>query len=121
MNDLGKVIKEKRKEKALSQSELGRLTGISQETISAYEKGVRKPSIENIEKLSCVLCYDLFYNCPIQFDENERKSEIEKSILSNLNNFFDEYKKILYENMQLRIEINALREKLDYKSGGVLH
>lgn len=45
---LGYRLKKLRKEKNLSQSELGNVLGVSKVSISGYEKGTRVPSIENL-------------------------------------------------------------------------
>ena len=49
------LIKQKRKEKAIKQSELASLTGIKTSTLSQYETGKRQPSIEILNKLANVL------------------------------------------------------------------
>lgn len=45
-------IKEMREEKSLTLSDVSKHTGISSPTLSRYEKGIRKPKIENWEKLA---------------------------------------------------------------------
>lgn len=52
---VGNRIKELRKSKKLSQSELGNLIGQTGASIMRYEKGKRKPSKEIIEKIAEVL------------------------------------------------------------------
>ncbi len=44
---LGYRLKLLRKQRRLSQSELGKLLGVSKVSISGYEKGTRVPSMEN--------------------------------------------------------------------------
>lgn len=46
------IIKELRKEKNFTQKMVEELTGIDRTTISAYEKGIRIPSIDNACKLA---------------------------------------------------------------------
>ena len=48
-------IKNYRKKKGISQSELSKLTGIPQTTISGWEKGVGEPSITRALLLAKVL------------------------------------------------------------------
>ena len=43
-SDIGRNIRNLRKEKGLSQAELARKTGVSQKVISAYERNYRLPS-----------------------------------------------------------------------------
>lgn len=47
-----KRIAEERKKQNLSQQELGELLGVSQQTISKYEKGTREPDTQTLIKLS---------------------------------------------------------------------
>ena len=44
----GERLKKLRKEKGLTQTELGDMLGIDKSTICCYEKGTRQPSLENI-------------------------------------------------------------------------
>lgn len=48
---LGCRIKELRKERHMSQEELGKLLGVTKVSISGYEKGIRVPSMEVMEKM----------------------------------------------------------------------
>lgn len=52
---LGYRIRRLRKERALSQAQLGKLLGVSKVSISGYEKGTRIPSINTLLKLIDVL------------------------------------------------------------------
>lgn len=45
----------RRKEKKLTQSELGEMCGVAQRTIAAYESGERRPSPEVAKKIGEVL------------------------------------------------------------------
>ncbi|WP_078597183.1 helix-turn-helix domain-containing protein [Evansella clarkii] len=49
---IGKVIRQKRKEKGISLSELSRLTGVSKSYLSYIERGLKKnPSIDVTKKI----------------------------------------------------------------------
>ena len=52
MVDLGNRLKTLRLRKGLSQKELARQVGVTKSTISAYEKGDRKPPYENLVLLA---------------------------------------------------------------------
>lgn len=52
---LGKKIRELRHDAGLSQEKLGEITGLDRTYISGIERGVRNPSIRNIEKLAKAL------------------------------------------------------------------
>lgn len=45
-------IKELRQKKGINQAELAKVFGVSQQTISSYEKGIREPDIETLNNLS---------------------------------------------------------------------
>jgi transcriptional regulator with XRE-family HTH domain len=49
---LGKKIKQLRLDAELSQERLGEMTGLDRTYISGIERGVRNPSLKNIEKLA---------------------------------------------------------------------
>lgn len=52
---LGKIIKVLRLDAGLSQEKLGELAGLDRTYISGIERGVRNPSIKNIQKLAKAL------------------------------------------------------------------
>jgi transcriptional regulator with XRE-family HTH domain len=52
---LGNKIRQLRLDAGLSQERLGELTGLDRTYISGIERGVRNPSIRNIEKLAKAL------------------------------------------------------------------
>jgi transcriptional regulator with XRE-family HTH domain len=52
---LGKRVRQLRVEASLSQEKLGELTGLDRTYISGIERGVRNPSLRNIEKLAKAL------------------------------------------------------------------
>ncbi len=47
-----KSLKQIRKESSLSQTKLGSLVGVSQETISQYENGTRTPNFNTAKKIA---------------------------------------------------------------------
>jgi transcriptional regulator with XRE-family HTH domain len=52
---LGKRIRQLRHEAELSQERLGELTSLDRTYISGIERGIRNPSIKNIEKIAKAL------------------------------------------------------------------
>lgn len=54
-------IRQLRKEKGITQIRLSIELGVSQETISAYEKGKYNPSVKNLMKLSEIFDADIDY------------------------------------------------------------
>ena len=61
MDDFSMKLKELRKEKGLTQKELGAAIGISEVMIVQYERGVRTPKIEMREKIANALGVTLNY------------------------------------------------------------
>ena len=53
---LGKKVKQYRTEMGISQERLGEITGLDRTYISGIERGVRNPSLKNIDKLAKALC-----------------------------------------------------------------
>lgn len=52
---IGEKIREIRKEKGISQKELGTLLGVSQQMIGQYENSSREPKIETLRKIAAAL------------------------------------------------------------------
>jgi len=50
-----KIMVEKRKEKKMTQGELGQIVGCSQRAIAGYELGERKPSVQMAQRIGRVL------------------------------------------------------------------
>ena len=55
MSAVGENIKEKRKEKHLSQNQLAKKAGIAQATLSAIESSTKSPAVDTVEKLAAAL------------------------------------------------------------------
>lgn len=51
MNDINRLISEKRKKLKMTQSELGTMLGISGKAVSKWERGLSVPCQEHLEKL----------------------------------------------------------------------
>ena len=49
---VGKILRTMRRKNNLSQEQIGKLTGYAKNTISQYEKEMRDPSFETIEKIA---------------------------------------------------------------------
>lgn len=54
-NQLARVLKSRRKAKCLTQTELSKLTNITQALISNYENGKSTPNKSNLDKLLNIL------------------------------------------------------------------
>lgn len=61
MNKFCQRLKELRREKQLSQKEVGDLTGVGQSSISAWERGEREPLAHQLIVLAA------FFNCSVDY------------------------------------------------------
>lgn len=75
MAEFGNRLREARLRKDLSQNELADAMGLTQASISQFEKGQRLPTPANITKLSAIL------DVPRDFLAGEDKGEFEKALL----------------------------------------
>ena len=80
---IGKFIKEERKNKKLSQEELGELLGVSNRSISKWETGVSLPDISFFKSLCEVL--DISYN-ELLSGERLNKTNYQEKLENNLSN-----------------------------------
>lgn len=69
----GQIIKEKRKEKRLTQTQLGEKVGLPYSTLACYESGLRGMSLETF----FILCKAL------KIDVNDAQKEIQKRLDDN--------------------------------------
>ena len=59
--DIGEKIKKLRKERHITIVDLGRLVDMSKSTISLWEKGLRRPEYEELEKLAKIFNKSISY------------------------------------------------------------
>lgn len=69
MENICDLILQKRKERGLTQAELGAMLGISGKAVSKWERGLSKPCDEHLDKLIDLL--GLPVDSPITADGNE--------------------------------------------------
>lgn len=74
MKDIGRLIALLRKDKKISQDELARMLNCTKQTVSNYERGIRRPDFEMLEAIADSL------NVPMAFflSEEEQKEELDK-------------------------------------------
>lgn len=60
---LAKQLRKLRIERGMSQYDIEKATGIDRTTISAYENGIREPSMNNLNKLADLYLVSLDYLC----------------------------------------------------------
>ena len=84
---VGENIKEIRKEKHLTQKQLGEQCGISESTLRQYEIGYRNPKIETIKKIADALAVPYVRLLPTisTTEEATKLSEIRTVVLNRIN------------------------------------
>ena len=92
---IGQFIAEKRKEKKLTQDQLGELMGISGKSVSKWERGLNMPDIEKLESLCNVLDVKVVdvLNGEINSNITENSSNI--SLFELLKIYKSKFKKII--------------------------
>ena len=83
---LGKIIRINREKLNISQAQLAKMLGLTQEAISRYELGTREPSIDVIKKL-CVL-FDCTSDELLEIDTLGERNKV------HINNSFNNSKNI---------------------------
>ena len=84
MENIGDLIVEKRKERGLTQAELGAMLGISGKAVSKWERGLSKPCEEHFDKLVALL------GLPVESTEvaEEKRSAPKTTFLSTVRGEF---------------------------------
>lgn len=85
LNKIGKFIAKKRKEKNLTQEQLGEKMGIGGKSVSKWERGLNMPDIENLEQLCSTLDVDVIDIL------NGEETSLQSDDLNNIS-FFDAIK-----------------------------
>ena len=78
--ELGNKIYELRKKKNLTQEDLALLLDISDKSVSKWENGTSKPTIENLKKLSSI--FDISLDDLIEDNSKKKKQKITKIVLT---------------------------------------
>ena len=84
MSNIGDLIVEKRKERGLTQAELGGMLGISGKAVSKWVRGLSKPCEEHLDRLVALL------GLPVEstITAEEKKSAQKTTFLSTIRNEF---------------------------------
>jgi transcriptional regulator with XRE-family HTH domain len=88
--DLAKRIKSARESARLSQQELGNHIGVSDKSISAYEKGRSIPPVEKLQKIADLTAHPLTY-----FTDQNANEALITSKLATVEKELAEIKKLL--------------------------
>lgn len=116
---LGNKIKKLRKEKGLTQGQLGDVVGVSAAMIGMYEMSIRKPSFEVLVKLSKYfgVTTDYLLNDDIEEDNkisyNISTDDLIDTLLKSYNIDIDKLRKCDYK--KINESLNDYLELLSYK------
>ena len=92
----GKFIAKLRREKGLTQQELGKIINYTDKAISKWEQGKSIPSVEVMKKLADIFdvkVLELMYG---EIEDSENKIKIEDRAVDELTNNYHKYRKILF-------------------------
>ncbi len=121
-NILGSVIKDARKKKKLTQEQLSKLTGYSQNTISNHENGNRSLDEDNIKTYAMALDLtpdDLFEALDIKNSLENKMMIIDKK-QTKIDNLLDLYSQ-LEESRQEKVYNFAEQQLEEQNRGNVVH
>lgn len=93
VDTLAQRIRQAREEAHLSQEELGSAVGVSDKSISAYEKGRAAPPFDKLKKIATATNYPLNY-----FGDENVDQAIIAAKLESIEKQFEEVKKILQKS-----------------------
>ena len=108
---LGKRIKSLRKEKGLTQEELGKAINVTKVSICCYEKGTRTPSLDTLNDLSEVFGVDANFFLNKDIFVNEDTTEYGIYISKEEQEFITELRKnkklhnLILENPKRSVEL----------------
>lgn len=81
MSNYSIKLKEAREKKKIKQSEIASILNTTQQTISSYENGIRKPSLDRLVELAQIL--DVTLDELIEFKKIQRKYSSKINKLKN--------------------------------------
>jgi len=106
-------LRECRKKMKLSQTELGKLIGLHYVNIGRYEKGLAKPPVEKLKRLSEVLGVTTDYLLEGKIDEVAQQKLEDKDLLQlfkDIESFQEEDKKIIKRLIEAFVSMKKIKE-----------
>ena len=88
MGNIGDLIVKKRKERGLTQAELGTMLGISGKAISKWERGLSKPCEEHLEKLVALLGLPVESTITAEGKENSQRTTFLSTVRKEFTRIF---------------------------------
>lgn len=100
-NSIDEKIRTEREKRKMSQGTLAERLGISQQAVHAYEKGMRKPKLEKLIRISVALNVPVELFLPDELNENEMVRKIKEEYDRGYQAGREAMKKELMEHMQI--------------------
>lgn len=111
LKTIGEKIKKARKEKKITQKELGKLISKTSSSIQKYEYGLTSIPLEVLEKIAKVLQLPLNHFLPIEYQDTE-KEELEEYFEMETARKRYEIQKFLEHNYNLKDDDKRLLSKM---------
>lgn len=100
-NSIGEKIRAERENRKMSQETLAKRLGISQQALHAYEKGMRKPKLEKLIRISAALNVPVERFLPDELNENEMVRKIKEEYDRGYQAGREAMKREILEHMQV--------------------
>ncbi len=101
-NKMGKILKELRLERGLTQEEVGKIIGVQKAAIQKYEKG----DVENMKRSSLIKLSE-FYNVPVAYLMGHKELDIE---IAKEDAQFGEYLELLKTRPEMKMLFNLTKD-----------
>ena len=101
-NKMGKILKELRLQKGLTQEEVGKIIGVQKAAIQKYEKG----DVENMKRSSLIKLSE-FYGVPVAYLMGHK--EVEEKVAKE-DEQLSEYLKLLETRPELKMLFNLTKD-----------
>ena len=116
---IGDKVKLLRKERGLTQSQLGDAIGQERSTIACYESGKRTPDVVTLEKLAA------YFKVSLDYFSTKSEADIMVELLARTNSFFsannvsaESKTKAMNTIMRLYLESTKEEKNFDYEERG---
>lgn len=103
-NSIGEKIRAEREKRKMSQKSLAELLGTSKQMVFEYEKGMRKPKLEKLIRISAALNVPVELFLPDELSKNEMVRKIKEEYDRGYQAGREAMKKEIMEHMQVWLE-----------------
>lgn len=119
---LGERIRQARKKKGMTQKQLGEVSSTSETTVKQYERGVRQPRLDQLQRIAAALEVPVLYFTGEYPDietakEDMRRGKAERKILKNvypiIEALYGKHETRLVEGQWMSMEVSVFGEGAD--------